>query len=343
MSNVTARYNLLFNHRRVLVHSPLRGSSRVLVVCPKTFAPIAATLSQIVQHHIIGFGGSVRAVHPSTSVLPTVDTIRGLLGEQKFPHLDLVVVFGYKNVQLASDDVTIKLWIDGLAGLVRSHWAAGGRRGGRLQAERTRGELLIEIASKSEEAWEHTAKRYDRLLHDMGVRLDTINSLHRSNTADVKITALRHDTLARNLGRIPGGGYDRFIGYLNSHAKILSKHIPGLKKTAIEKEDALLGLFIPDASTSAESWWEYTDLWVATNKIGGIWRYAGEVGDEIMNEWKAEVPGQDVDVETDTHREMDKEDVDQVMVDSVEEDAVDDVEDDKVDGAEEDGVSEMEQ
>ncbi|KAH3968334.1 hypothetical protein HBH98_172230 [Parastagonospora nodorum] len=280
----------------------------------------------MIQHHVIGFGGSALAVHPDASALPTADTIRRLLGGQNSPHLDLVIVFGYKDAQLASNDTRMKLWIDGLTDLVRSNWFPGNGRSG-LQVERMRGELLIEVASDPGEAWEHTAKRYDGLLHDMGIRLDTINSLHRSNAVDLSITAARHRTLGRNLGRVPGEGYGRFIRFLNSHAILLSKHTQGLNKTAIEEGEALLGLFIPDASTDAESWWGYAEPWVLINRTRGMRKSTVEVLGDLINGNTADTRSRVADAEVDEDLEMNEGDMEQVIFDSGD-DMVDDVEDD---------------
>ncbi|EOA81719.1 uncharacterized protein SETTUDRAFT_35542 [Exserohilum turcica Et28A] len=256
-----AAYRSLFPHRNVLLHTFVTGSSNVLVVCPQKYGPVAKALEDIIRHHSIGFGGSLLTIHHEPLTIPTAATIREKLGPgHGILALDVLLVFGYESTQIGIPDTKIKLWIDGLADLVRSEysWEPGQRFLPKI--ERNRGVLLVQVASLAHECWQHTAKRYHDLVHGMGLRLDAVNSLHYSNQFDIAMTISRHKALARNLANIPNGDHERLVGYLRTHTKTLKMSVAGLEKSLIENGDTMLGLFIPDGSASGEqNWWDLSE------------------------------------------------------------------------------------
>ncbi|USP75475.1 uncharacterized protein yc1106_02749 [Curvularia clavata] len=233
----------------------------MLVVCPQECDSVVKTLRDIIRCSATGSGGSLLAVYHEPSTLPTVDTIRKKLGPQiGISSLDAVLVFGYENAQLGVTELKIKRWIDGLADLVRSEYRPMEGQRYLSQIERFRGLLFVQMARLPRELWQHAARRYHGLVHKMGLRLDSVNSLRGSNLFDIRMTAMRHKNLAQSLARILDGHHERFIGYLRKHGQTLKPTFLGRGRKLIEDGDAMVGIFIPDESAaSAETWWDLVE------------------------------------------------------------------------------------
>jgi len=95
----TAAYNALFPHQGILLHTPLSGDSKVIIICPQALSALVHAMHSIIRHHDVGTGGGVFPVHIDATTLPTADVINAAGSIPRGVQVDAVVVFGYKDIQ----------------------------------------------------------------------------------------------------------------------------------------------------------------------------------------------------------------------------------------------------